>query len=292
MIQNSAPDKADADGRIEDRTPASSESRGRVRQRLLEGVALVPVMLTLGNGLAGFASIHFATKAPTEANLSWAAWLLGVSMICDMLDGQVARFARRTSDFGAQLDSLCDAISFGVAPAVLMLRAVVPELLPQPVAFLSFERTVWGVAALYVACAVLRLARFNVEHDQDRDDAHLEFTGLPSPAAAAMIASLVLLAEMLAGKPWVAGGVVEWSLGLALPLVTLAVALLMVSRVPYPHVVNRYVVGKRPFGHAIRGVLIAVAALFALHFTLVLVMALFVLSGPASMLARHVRRSS
>ena len=88
--------------------------------------AVVPTLLTLGNAVCGFGSITFATKVGpgvTEGNeLLVAALLLLAAMVFDMLDGHAARWAKMTSDFGAQLDSLCDVISFGVAPAFIMLK--------------------------------------------------------------------------------------------------------------------------------------------------------------------------
>ena len=106
---------------------------GPRRTRILRGIAALPSMVTLGNGIAGFAAIHFATKPLPAAlmdpahsaaagawltqNMVLAAWLVFVAMVFDALDGRLARMTRRTSDFGGQLDSLCDAISFGVAPA-------------------------------------------------------------------------------------------------------------------------------------------------------------------------------
>lgn len=153
-----------------------------------------------------------------------------------------ARLTRQTSELGAQLDSLCDAISFGVAPAFLMLQFVTKELPVE--GWLAFHpRLLWTIAALFVVCAVLRLARFNVETDEE--DAHEEFRGLPSPAAAGAIVAFPFamptltswtsgesgtwVEQMLAG--WVVPGVRTM-----LPLFALVLACLMVSRVRYPHV--------------------------------------------------------
>ena len=108
-----------------------------------------------------------------------ASCLIFLAMLFDALDGSTARWANRTSEFGAQLDSLCDAISFGAAPAFLMLQF--------SVSYGYHPRLLWMVAALYVVCTVLRLARFNVETDEDEKDQG--FSGLPSPAAAAVVAS-------------------------------------------------------------------------------------------------------
>src|SRR3990170_3286147 len=97
------------------------------------------------------------------------------AIVFDWLDGYVARLARTASDFGAQLDSLCDVVSFGVAPGFLLVKMC-------PRFTYLHSHAIWVIAASYAACAALRLARFNVETTDD--DEHLHFNGLPSPAAA------------------------------------------------------------------------------------------------------------
>ena len=163
------------------------------RFTLMQSTAVLPSFVTVLNGLAGLGAIHFATMAKYGqfdsghmGNLQTAAWLIALAMIFDMLDGRLARMTRRTSDFGAQLDSLCDAISFGVAPAILMVHMTIPALREMGALGHDWhlDRVVWLVASVYVACAVLRLARFNVETEAD-ESAHMFFRGLPTPGAAA-----------------------------------------------------------------------------------------------------------
>ncbi len=265
--------------------------RSRRRRRRLTSTAALPALCTVLNGLAGFASIHFATKdALGEANLmnlALGAWLIFVAMVFDMLDGRIARITRRTSDFGGQLDSLCDVISFGVAPAVLMLRTVtmVFRWHVQRVDLLSgglnAERLIWCAAAAYVACAVLRLARFNVENDPD-ESAHMVFRGLPAPGAAAAVAAMVLLFVRLApleegwrANPWILAAV-----SITLPVYTLAAALLMVTRLAYPHLINQYFRKKRTFGFVVALVVMLVAAMADLAITAAAVTLAYALSGP------------
>jgi len=264
----------------------------RFRRRVMKSTAILPAMFTLGNGLLGFAAIHFATKPPAaEAPMRFlvvSALLIVGAMICDMLDGQLARLTRRTSDFGAQLDSMCDAISFGVAPAVLMLRTAVPALRELDM-YVSVERIIWGVAAVYMLCAVLRLARFNVEHDSAQV-ANGQFNGLPSPAAAAVVVVLVLLFDHLGELTWI-HQLVPWvGMGFALPLFTLLAGVLMVSRVPYPHLVNQYIRGKRPFSYIVRIVLIGLAGLFSPYLTAAVLVLAFVVSGPIKAAWRRAHR--
>ncbi len=280
-----------------DRDPA-----GFARRRILQSTAMLPALFTVANGVLGFAAIHFATKdalgAATVFHLATAAWLIGAAMVCDMLDGTLARMTRRTSDFGAQLDSLCDMISFGVAPAVLMLQTVTMALRQDLMGVLGglpmLERSAWIIAAVYVACGALRLARFNVETEPD-ESAHLNFRGLPIPGAAAAVVALVLLFGHLCGPE---GGLLprEWmrpwmrtTVGAVLPVVTLAAALLMVSRFTYPHVVNQYIRGKRTFGYLVKFVVIALIMYVEFYVAMAACVTLFVLSGPAHWVRQRIR---
>src|SRR5438552_18337625 len=107
-------------------------------------------------------------------------------MVFDGLDGYAARLSKTASEFGGQLDSLCDAISFGVAPAFLLLR------LGREWELTLAQQTIAVISVLYMACAILRLARFNVENSPD-PAAQKRFKGLLSPAAAGCVASLCSL---------------------------------------------------------------------------------------------------
>jgi len=212
-------------------------------------IAIVPTLLTLGNGISGFASITLASKInPGEAAVNneiffaAAGWLILIAMVFDMFDGYVARLSKTASKFGGELDSLCDAISFGVAPAFLLLK-MGPGWEPSGLVHLL----VAGIAVLYMVCAVLRLARFNIDNTPD-PASHKRFRGLPSPAAAGCLASLAILRgefanwlldhfPLLNGEQ-VTQGVVRFVEVMA-PLGALVVGLLMVSRIPYPHVSKR-----------------------------------------------------
>lgn len=276
--------------------------RGRGGELILRSTAVLPAMCTILHALSGFAAIHFATKSAAGEegiifNLSVAAWLIFVAMLFDMLDGRLARLTRRTSDFGGQLDSLADVISFGVAPAILMLRTVSQALGGhiERIGFLPalpmLERVVWCIGATYVACAVLRLARFNVENEPD-ESAHVDFRGLPSPGAAAPVAALVLLFGHLGDieKGWRSAPWAMIAVGVTLPLVTLAGALLMVARFKYPHIVNQYIRGKRPFGYIVKLVVVLLAGMLEPFVAMALGTLAYMLSGPICSLWRAVRR--
>jgi len=164
-------------------------------------------------------------------------------MLFDTIDGQVARITRTASDFGGQLDSLSDVVSFGVAPAYLLVK-----MCPQ---FTSVHReAVWAIAALFVSCAALRLARFNVETDESDD--HGTFAGLPTPAAAAVIASTAMLSYSLRNEINFEAFVgYDFWLQRVMPPFAILLALLMVSRIPYPHTVTQLLRGKRSFAHVV-----------------------------------------
>ncbi len=271
------------------------------RRRILRDTTVLPTLMTLMNGIAGFASIHYATKGglglATGARLSGAAWLVFVAMAFDAIDGRLARMTRQATDFGAQLDSLCDAISFGVAPAVLMVQTVSMALRSQLQPFDVFEATgshlgrlVMAIAALYMCCALLRLARFNTENAPDVLH-HMDFKGLPSPAAAAAVAALVLLFDYVQTAPtgWKAAPWLMMTAGATLPAMTSLVALLMVSRFGYPHLINQLIIGRRSLWFIVAAVAGIVVSLLFLQLALTLAVLIYVASGPAAAAVRKAR---
>jgi len=283
--------------------PATDDPQrgGPFRKIILANTAALPVLVTLANGVAGFAAIHYATKsglgAASMAHLAVAAWLIFAAMAFDALDGRLARMTRQASDFGAQLDSLCDGISFGVAPAVLMVQVVSMALTEQIKPFDAFQaegsalgKAVMAIAVLYLCCTVLRLARFNIENAPDLLH-HLEFTGLPSPAAAATVAAMVLLFEHLQSVEagWKSAEWLKIGAGATLPAVTLLAALLMISGFRYTHLVNRLLISKKPFGYIVKVVIALVVVLLYPQLALALLAILYAASGPAGALLRKFR---
>ena len=246
----------------------------------IRAIAVFPTLFTLCNLVCGFFAIVVASRIarpndiaavpapmvesarqliqsldPTH-NLMLCGGLIFLAMLFDTIDGHVARIARVTSDFGGQLDSLCDVVSFGVAPAILLVK-MCPE-------FTSVHReAIWSIAALFACCVALRLARFNVETDEADD--HSRFSGLPSPAAAAVIASAAFLSYSLRNEinyDNFAG--YDWWLQTVLPLFSLGLALLMVSRIPYPHVVGQLLRGQRSLPHVV-GILVAAMVILSVR---------------------------
>jgi len=146
-------------------------------QRFKRGVYLVPSMFTVGNLFCGYASVVYSTRGDFE----FAAMLIGVAMVLDAFDGFVARLTRSSTAFGVELDSLADVVSFGLAPAIL---AFTWGLWP-------LRRLGWATGFVFVAATALRLARFNIQSSTVTDKRY--FVGMPSPPAAAVIASTVYL---------------------------------------------------------------------------------------------------
>jgi CDP-diacylglycerol--serine O-phosphatidyltransferase len=258
-------------------------------------VSILASLCTLGNALCGFAAITFMTKALLVPNaehttfrndIKLAGYFVILAMILDALDGRLARFARATSDFGGQLDSLSDAISFGVAPAFLMNRVVVEGLHDvMPGGLVEVLRVAWVCAAVYLGCTLIRLARFNVENVHD-EEAHLSFKGLPSPAAAGALVSLIIVLANFwpEAEPGIGACIMLW----ALPVVAAVLGLLMVSNVRYLHLLNQFVRGRRPVGHLVLvALMIALAALLK-EVILPVGFGAYVLSGPVLAIVRRI----
>jgi CDP-diacylglycerol--serine O-phosphatidyltransferase len=216
----------------------------------------------------------FGSDDPTH-NLMLCGALILVAMLFDAVDGQVARITREVTDFGAQLDSLCDLVSFGLAPAILLVK-----MCPQ---FTNLHsEAIWSIAALFACCAALRLARFNVESDSDDD--HTMFAGLPTPAAAAAIASFAILSYKLRNERAFITienfEIYDWWMQRLLPIFSIVIALLMVSRIPYPHPLTQFVRGHRSFAQVVAIVFALMALLIVRVFAVPLLCVLFVVTPP------------
>ena len=265
----------------------SKRFSGVAEMRRRRVFAVVPTLLTLGNAVCGFASITIMAGlgplGPSRHAPFYAAVFIFVAMVFDALDGPVPRLSKQAIDFGAQLDSHSDAISFCAAPAFLILKVSNLMLKVSPSSLIA-ARLLWIIAVLYMLCAVLRLARFNLKKDADHDS----FVGLPSPAAAAMVASMVVIGPQLdeltdkdVGESVRRFGEFLTNLTYtSLPIVTLAVACLMVSRIRYVHVFNQLFRGRRSFQHLIKLIFILVT-IFAVHeFAIPLICIYFVMAAP------------
>ncbi len=228
------------------------------------GHYLWPQLLTTGNLFWGF----FAIIQAQAGNFDRAALGIFLAGLCDLLDGRVARLSRSTSAFGREYDSIADVVSFGVAPAILAFEAGNLSAL---------ARTGWILAFLYTACAALRLARFNVSSSRFRG----RFEGLPSPAAAATVASTQWFVSFLRERG-VTIDVPEAAVALSLT----AIGLLMVSAIPYRSF------KELDLRHSYRAVVVSVLALAVLvqepSVTFFAVGVGYVTLGPAEWLWRYL----
>ena len=219
------------------------------------GVYLLPNLFTTAALFSGF----YAIVAAMNGLFEQAAVAIFVSMVFDGLDGRVARMTNTQSEFGAEYDSLADCLSFGAAPALVSYSWSLSHL----------GKVGWMIGFIYMACAALRLARFNVQHDT-ADSRY--FTGLPSPAAAAVVAGMVWAANDL--------GIKGEDVSVIAAIVTAFTAVMMVSNVKCNSFKELDLKGRVPFV-----VILVVVLAFAVVATypsgvLLGIFLLYALSGP------------
>lgn len=255
--------------------------RSRNRKRPFQ---MLPTVITLGNLFSGFLAIAYLTDSLHTLDPAVrivlhqkAVLFIFVAMVFDALDGKIARLMRQTSKFGEQVDSICDAVSFGAAPALLF--KVVAEAAPDGLN----PRFALVLAVIFLAGAVLRLARFNVETTPD-PESHKWFKGLPTPAAASVVASLVYLNTELdpVADSWVRR---------SLPWLVFFLAFLMVSRLRFIHAAS-WLFRRKSFPMMV--LLVFVAAAFALWWEYLIPAACvaYMFSGPFLWIwTRFIRRA-
>lgn len=215
---------------------------------------VIPSLITICNAVCGFIALTLiagsleGSEIPKLTQLNKAAWFILCGMLFDVFDGRIARATGSSSSIGAHLDSLSDLVTFGLAPAGLSLA-----LYHASVSGSAIEKLVWLFGLAYFLGALLRLARFNAEHDPDEgEDGHLAFKGMPTPGAAGVVAGLVLVYFWLdqwqswelrlisAEKPESVSQIVEM-IPHFLPYVCFLLGYSMVSnRLVYPHVGSRF----------------------------------------------------
>jgi CDP-diacylglycerol--serine O-phosphatidyltransferase len=225
---------------------------------------IVPSALTTANLFCGFLGIIAAVRE----EFYYAAIAIVVAVVFDGLDGKVARLTKTTSSFGVEYDSLADLLSFGVAPSLILYLWTL-----EPVGHFG-----WLAAFMFLICGALRLARFNVQVGQTIG---FHFTGLPIPAAAGLVASLILIGKDVHAfaepKPVVMLGV------------TCGLAFLMISNIQYRSLKNMQLGGH----HRERLILLVIPVLAFIFQPAPLIFALFVLyitSGPVEQVVAHHRR--
>ena len=182
------------------------------KTNLQRGIIILPSAFTLGNLFFGV----YALVAASRGDLIWAAGFIVFAAILDTLDGRIARFTRTGSRFGAELDSLVDAISFGVAPGFIMYQL-----------YFSDGTWSWMLVFVYIAAVVARLARFNIEQD---GEAKHYFYGLPCPTPGMILATYYPFSQTPFFETYLTG--LPWPQIMAVTMVLLSI--LMLSHIPYP----------------------------------------------------------
>lgn len=180
----------------------------RRREGMQRGVYLLPNLCTTASLFCGFYSVIKSLSGEFSA----AAWAILLAGIFDLLDGRLARLAKAESEFGIEYDSLCDLASFGLAPGILVYTW----------SLYGLQKIGWLAAFIFFACGALRLARFNVQHDDVEMDF---FQGLPIPIAAYVVATYVIFHHHLFVFPPEGSAVVAG--------MTILLGLLMVSTIRY-----------------------------------------------------------
>ena len=238
------------------------DSTRSTRQR--RGVFLLPNAITTGAMFSGF----FAIIAATEGKFLFAGIALLVAMVLDSLDGRVARAMQAESDFGKQFDSLSDMVAFGVAPGVLAFEWGLNSL----------NQIGWAITFVYMACAALRLARFNIAGESS------SFIGLPSPMACGVVASAAWL-----WTDFFSGSEPAWYFIALMAVLVIGSALLMVSNIRYYSPKLFRIRGRIPYVSFV--VLVLVLAVIFINPPLVFFVCTmgYVLSGPVKFIWEHVR---
>ncbi|MEK6704247.1 MAG: CDP-diacylglycerol--serine O-phosphatidyltransferase [Bdellovibrionota bacterium] len=210
----------------------------------------MPNFITTANMFCGFYSVI----ASIQKDFTTAAWAIIAAAVFDMMDGRIARLAKATSRFGVEYDSLSDLISFGFAPAILLFQW----------ALSPFGRIGWLASFLFLVCGALRLARFNVNTAMIRK---AYFQGLPIPMGAGVAATLVIFCQAL-----------EFTMSqtIIVPILTLSLASLMISTIPFPSFKELNWRSRTSFGYLILGVLIMILIAVRPEVTLFLILTFYV----------------
>jgi len=273
---------------LEQPNPEAVKKKGRLRR----GIYILPSMFTIGTLICGYYAIlstfrgSMLLAAGTEAALALAAFdnaakAIGWAIVFDGLDGRIARLTNSASEFGREFDSLADVVTFGIAPALLAyawgIRAL--DLTYGAEAVKNLRQVGWIVTFAYAICGAARLARFNIDSTKGTQDRRF-FIGLPIPAAAGVVASIV---------HWAKNPLDNWIHGAAGLAVIALLAFLMVSRVRYYSFKTLDLRRRRPYVLVILfGVIIW--SIFAFSEPVLLTMALtYLLSGPIGRIISRLR---
>ena len=254
--------------------------RLRDRHRIRSGLSIIPSLFTIGNMFCGYYSI----VSTLRENYDVAAIAIGVGAVLDMLDGRIARLTHTTSDFGLELDSLADVLTFGIAPAVLALNWGVGSLagLPAEIAQ-DVYKFGWLSTFGFLICGALRLARFNIQARRPVDESasKMDFVGLPIPAGAAVIAAIVHFGKY---------PILQVGLALLWCLLVALLAFLMISRVRYPSFKELDLKKPLPRTTIVGTAMLIGLIVFFSEIVLLSLATVYLASGPVARMSQAVRR--
>ena len=242
-----------------------TKRKKRTTKKERKGIYVLPNLFTSASLFGGFYAIIASIQGRFEA----AAIAIVISCVFDGLDGRIARITRTTSLFGKEYDSLSDLVAFGVAPGILAFEWALE----------SFGRLGWLAAFMYVICGALRLARFNVQ--KGTVDAKY-FKGLPIPAAASIIASLILFSNAIGGLPG--------SKHILIIMLIYVLSFLMVSTINYPSFKELELRKQKPFNVLVATILILMVIAYKPKIMLFFILVIYLLSGPAVTVYRSQKK--
>ena len=241
------------------------ERKKRTEKTGKKGIYVLPNLFTSASLFCGF----YAILAAIQGRYETAAIAILISCLLDGLDGKIARFTHTTTQFGTEFDSLSDLVAFGVAPAVLAFQWAL-----EP-----FGRFGWLACFMYLICGALRLARFNVQKET------LEakyFKGLPIPAAASLIASLILFTSALGG--------LHGSRQILVIVLIYILSFLMVSTIDYLSFKEFELKNRKPFSFLVAIILMFVVIAYKPKIIIFFLLAIYVLSGPVITMYRSRKK--
>ena len=225
----------------------TTESNDNTGERIK--IYLLPNLMTAGNLFCGFVALTKIVEADINSPefnsvIQIALFFILLACIFDLLDGRVARMGGSESPFGRQFDSLADLISFGAAPAFLVHRIVLRDVVVQ------HTEVGWFIASIYLMCGALRLARYNCLATMPGANGGKEFLGFPIPAAAGLVASLTLFIMWVEDRDFAQG---NWRY--VLPVILVFLSIMMISEVKYPSFKKLDLRATRPFTKLVASIL-------------------------------------
>lgn len=262
------------------KAPIPRKRRFRDRPRVRIGLSIIPSLFTIGNMFCGYYSVASSLRG----NYDYAAIAIVVGAVLDMLDGRIARMTNTSSDFGVELDSLADLLTFGVAPSVLALNWGIRSLqgIPAEIAQ-DVYKFGWLATFGFLIAGALRLARFNVLERKPGENAKSKryIVGMPIPPAAGVIAAVVHFEKLPITQ---IGSALLWCLLIA------TLAFLMISTVRYPSFKDVHLKRLLPRTAIVATAMLIGLIVFYSEIVLLVISIVYLGSGPVSQISQAVRR--